>query len=154
MVKKKNDKLDPVGETAVLEAKIADLEANLLIEKEKAARAIADYQNLQRRSREERARFVKLANLDFCMAILQPLEHLSLAALEVEDQGLNMVISQLWKQLNAFGLERIEVLGKNFNLETMEVVDQEGKGEKVTQIVRQGYRLNGEVIQHAQVVLG
>jgi molecular chaperone GrpE len=136
-----------------LEAKIAELEEALILSHEKEKRAIADYQNLLRRSRDERSSFVKMANKDFALAILQPLEHLSMAAAQVKDQGLDMVISQLWKELENQGLAEIEVLGKKFDLDLMEAVDKEGEGDQVVKVVRKGYLLNGEVIQHAQVVL-
>lgn len=140
-------------EVEKLESRVKDLEEALILANEKEKRAIADYQNLVRRSREERTAFVKMANKDFALSILQPLEHLSMAATQINDQGLNMVIAQLWKELSNQGLEEIEVLGKKFDLETMEAVDKEGDGDKVVKVVRKGYTLNGEVIQHSQVVL-
>jgi molecular chaperone GrpE len=133
--------------------KIQELQLLLNASLEREKRVLADYQNLQRRSMEERAAFIKMANKDFCQVLLQPLEHLSLAATNLKDQGLNMVVDQFWKQLRDFGLEELEVMGQKFDLNTMEVVDKQGDGEKVTKIVRKGYKLNGEVIQHAQVIL-
>jgi molecular chaperone GrpE (heat shock protein) len=76
-----------------------------------------------------------------------------MAAENLKDQGLNMVVEQFWKELQNFGLEKLNVLNQTFNLNTMEVVEKQGEGEKVVKVVRQGYSLNGEVIQHAQVVL-
>jgi len=124
---------------------------NASLEREK--RVLADYQNLQRRSMQERLAFIKMANKDFCQILLQPLEHLSMAAENLKDKGLDMVIEQFWKELQNFGLMEIEVLGKDFDLNTMEVVNKKGEGEKVVEVVRKGYMLNGEVIQHAQVIL-
>jgi len=126
-------------------------QVNASLEREK--RVLADYQNLQRRSMQERLAFIKMANKDFCQILLQPLEHLSMAAENLKDKGLDMVIEQFWKELQNFGLMEIEVLGKDFDLNTMEVVNKKGEGEKVVEVVRKGYMLNGEVIQHAQVIL-
>ena len=114
---------------------------------------MADFANLQRRSQEERLNFIKMANKDFCQALLQPLSHLSLAAAAIKDRGLDMVIEQFWKELENFGLQEIEVLGKKFDLNTMEAVEKKDKGEQVISVVRKGYILNGEVIQPAQVIL-
>lgn len=135
------------------EAEILRLKEELQNAQEREKRALADYQNLKRRSMEERVTFIKMANKDFCQVLLQPLEHLSLAAINIKDQGLNMVVEQFWKELRDFGLEEIEVVGQKFDLNTMEVVDKQGDGEKVIKVVRKGYKLNGEVIQHAQVIL-
>ncbi len=133
--------------------KIQELQLLLASSMEREKRILADYQNLQRRSQEERMTFIKMANKDLFEAILQPLGHLSLAAASINDRGLNMVIEQFWKELQNFGLAEIEVMGKEFDLKIMEVVDKKGDGEKVVEIVRKGFMLNGEVIQHAQVIL-
>ena len=133
--------------------KIQELQLLLASSMEREKRILADYQNLQRRSQEERLAFIKMANKDLFEALLQPLGHLSLAAASLKDRGLDMVIEQFWKELQNFGLAEIEVLGKEFDLKTMEVVDKKGDGEKVVEVVRKGFTLNGEVIQHAQVIL-
>lgn len=145
----------PAGEE-VLETtheEILHLKEELQAAQEREKRVLADYQNLQRRSMEERLAFIKMANKDLCQVLLQPLEHLSLAVANIKDQGLNMVVEQFWKELRDFGLEELEILGQKFDLNTMEAVDKKGDGEKVVEVVRKGYRLNGEVIQHAQVIL-
>lgn len=133
--------------------KIQELQLLLAASLEREKKFLADYQNLQRRSQEERMVFIKMANKDLFEALLQPLGHLSLAAANIKDRGLDMVIEQFWKELQNFGLAEIEVMGKEFDLKTMEVVDKKGDGEKVVEVVRKGYMLNGEIIQHAQVIL-
>jgi len=143
----------PVDQPSEQAAELAELQKLLAASLEREKRALADYQNLQRRSNEQRLELVKMANKDLCQALLQPLEHLSLAALNLHDKGLDMVVEQFWKELQNFGLQEIPVLGQNFNLEIMEVVDKKEHGEKVIEVVRKGYTLHGEVIQHAQVIL-
>lgn len=137
-----------------MEEEIESLKAQLAQAKEKEARAMADYQNLVRRSQQERIQLFKTASKDFVEGILQPLEYLSLAAEQLNDKGLNMVLAQLWNALKQQGLEEIEVLNKPFDIQKMEAVDTEGAGKQVVKIVRKGYTLNGEVIQFAKVVLG
>lgn len=135
------------------QTKTQELQILLANALEREKRALADYQNLQRRSQEERLAFIKMANRDLCEALLAPLGHLSLAAANLKDRGLDMVISQFWKELENFGLKEIEVMGQKFDLATMEVIDKKDKGEMVISVVRKGYALSGEVIQHAQVIL-
>lgn len=132
---------------------VALLHEQLRLASEREKRALADYQNLLRQQQQERSQLVKLANQDLCQALLAPLEHLSLAALNLHDQGLDMVVTQFWKELANFGLQEIEVLGKAFDVQTMEVVDKKAAGERVVEVVRKGYILHGVVIQHAQVIL-
>lgn len=154
MVNKKSSKTDLSLEINKLSAQVKELEQALLKCQERERRALADYQNLQRQNQQQRANLVKLANADLLLAILEPLEHLSTANEQIQDEALKMIVNQFWKRLNKMGLEEIEVLGKKFDLETMEAVEKEGKGDKVVKVLRKGYRLNGEIIQHAQVILG
>lgn len=136
-----------------LESKIVELQSALDKSNSREKMALADYQNLVRRSAEDRVKFQKLASISLVQSLITPLSHLSLASKQINDKGLDMVINQLWQALNQEGLEKIEVLGQNFDVQTMEVVDKGEKAEKVIKVVTDGYKLNGEVIQHAKVVL-
>jgi molecular chaperone GrpE len=153
MVKKQNSKTDQSLDLKNLKNKLQTLESALSQSQERERRSLADYQNLMRQSQNQRANLVKLANADLLLAILEPLEHLSVANAQLQDEALSMIVKQLWKRLNDMGLEEIEVLGKKFDVETMEAIEKTSKGEKVIKVLRKGYRLNGEIIQHAQVVL-
>lgn len=137
-----------------VDAKVTQLEAAVFQAQEREKRILADYQNLVRRSQEDRVRMAKLAASELALAILQPLDHLQLAAEQLQDKGLDMVVTEFWQSLKEQGLEEIPVLGQVFSVETMEVVEKKGQGEKVVAVVSRGYRLNGEVIRHAKVVLG
>jgi molecular chaperone GrpE len=147
-----------------LDELIEKLHGELELAREKERRAVADYQNLVRRSREEKIKIAKFATLDFVETILDPLSHLSLAAEQLNDQGLNMVISQLWMRLNEAGLEEINPLGEEFDVNTMEAVadprkkitdeDDQQSSQKVTKVIAKGYTLNGEIVRHAKVVVG
>lgn len=141
-------------EATQLNQRIAELEVALAASVEREKRVLADYQNVVRRSQEDRVRFIKMAASEFVETLLAPLDHLALAADQLHDPGLNMVITELWQALRSQGLEEIEVMGKPFDVSVMEVVDKQGKASKVTSVVSRGYRLNGEVIRHAKVVLG
>jgi molecular chaperone GrpE len=125
---------------------------------ESEKRAVADYQNLIRRNQFERSQLVKLATKGLTQDLLQPLDHLALAAKQLNDPGLNMVISQFWQKLQEHGLEEINPVGEPFDVTTMEAVELNGKDQDdaslvVTQVRQKGYKLNGEVIQFARVVL-
>jgi molecular chaperone GrpE len=149
-----------------LKQQVEDLQTELNLAKEKERRAVADYQNLVRRSGEERIRVAKLAALDFVEVLLEPLSHLSLASHQLNDQGLNMVVDQLWRKLNEIGLEEINPLGQPFDVNTMEAVfdpnkevqnlekkDEKNLIHKVSKVVAKGYKLNGEVVRHAKVIV-
>lgn len=135
-------------------AELTELQQRLVAAEDREKRALADYQNLTRRTQEDRGRLVKLAAQDFASSLLQPLDHLSLAAAQIKDKGLDMVVQQFWKVLQEQGLEELNVLNQKFDPSLMEVVDKQGDGDTVLKVVKKGYRLNGEVIQIAQVVIG
>ncbi|MFZ5376521.1 MAG: nucleotide exchange factor GrpE [Patescibacteria group bacterium] len=141
-------------EIASLKQQLDALKQQNAILQEKERRAIADYQNLLRRQQDERQRLVKMAGLEIVESLLQPFEHLQLAAEQLNDQGLNMVVNQFRQALAEVGLEEIEVMGKRFDYNLMEAVEQADESTKVVKVVRRGYKLNGEVIQHAKVILG
>lgn len=139
---------------------LVELQEKLTAAQESERRARADYQNLVRRTQEERTMLIKLATKSFVSDLLQPLSHLTLAANQIKDKGLDMVISQLWQALEQQGLKEINPLNQSFDLHTMDAVDKEGdvdiddEDTVVVKVVKSGYSLNGEVIEHAKVVVG
>ncbi|MDA1079137.1 MAG: nucleotide exchange factor GrpE [bacterium] len=133
------------------------LRAQLAEMTERERRLQADYQNLVRRTREDKLTHSKLATKHLVTDLLDPLAHLSLASQQLNDPGLRMVIEQLWKTLSTHGLAEIEVLGKPFDatiMEAVEVVSPENVAAVVSSVVRPGFTLHGEIIQHTKVVLG
>lgn len=140
----------PVQEESTV---VEELSAKLAEAELKYQRALADYQNLVRRTQEDSLRKAKLATKDFVTSLITPLNHLTLAAGQLDDPGLNMVVQQLWQTLNVEGLESVEVMNKPFDAEIMEVVEIIDKGKKVIKVLTPCYKLNGEIIQFAKVVL-
>jgi molecular chaperone GrpE len=160
--KKINKDLDQAETKENKVSGLDDLQAQLEKAQAGEMRAKADYHNLVRRNQEERLQFVKMATKDVVSGLLQPLEHLGMAATQINDTGLNMVIDQFWQQLAQQGLTEVEAMGLPFDITSMEVVEgipqengqAESESEKVIEVQRKGYKLNGEVIQYARVVLG
>jgi len=145
-----------IDELAGLTNRINDLEAQLDAAGEQARRAQADYQNLLRRIQAEKVEFIKFSNQDLVTQLIEPLRNLSLAAQALNDQGLNMVIDQFWSVLHDLGVKQIgsEIVGQEFNVETMEAIERKGEGNQVLTVVAPGYILNDKVIEHAKVMVG
>ncbi|NCO11954.1 MAG: nucleotide exchange factor GrpE [Candidatus Pacebacteria bacterium CG_4_10_14_3_um_filter_34_15] len=137
----------------ITQEELMELIKQLADSRDKEQRALADYQNLVRRTQDERSKIARLAAKDFVEDLIQPLAHLSLASEQINEVGLNTVVSQLWQVLEQNGLKKIDCLNKKFDIELMEVIDKGKKGNKVVKIVKDGYILNNEVIQHAKVIL-
>lgn len=118
-------------------------------------RALADYQNLEKRINFEKEDFVKFANSQLILKILPSLDSLEKAEKHLKDQGLNLALKQLKEGLVQEGLEKIQTQGKDFDPEEMECVEV-GQGEegKVLDEIRAGYKLGGRVLRVAQVRVG
>ena len=137
--------------------KIADLTAKLKRAEESEKRALADYQNLVRRAREEKMEWLKMANASLVGEFIAPLQNLSHAAKALDDQGLNMVIQQFWQTLNELGVVELgeaQLIGQNFDVEKMEAVEKNGESEKVIKVISPGYQLHDKILQHAKVSVG
>lgn len=142
-----------------LQEKIEELEAALAAAKEGERRALADYQNIVRRSQEEKVKLMKLAGQDVVSALLLPLDHLNLAKEQLKDQGLTMVHQQFLQALHSQGVQEIEAIGHPFDESKMEVIDKRPVGDPlqhniVVGVTQRGYIMNGEVIRYAKVVIG
>ena len=71
-----------------LEAKIAELN-------DKYLRSLADYQNLEKQTRTWRNDFVKFANQDLILKLLEVLDDLEKAREHLNDDGLKIIIDKL-----------------------------------------------------------
>ncbi len=118
-------------------------------------RALADYQNLERRIIEEKGAWIRMANKDLILKLLPVLDNLSLAQKHITDEGLNLSIQKFLDVLAEEGVERIETKDKDFDPVSMECVSvQEGEENKILEEVRLGFTINGEPLCPAQVIVG
>lgn len=121
----------------------------------KYKRALADYQNLEKRVEEEQQRFVKIATQIFVEQLLIPYDHLLLAAKHIQDKGLDLVIGQFKALFESQGLKEIPAQGMVFDPTKMEVVEtKEGEHDIVLEVATPGYELNGVIVRPAMVVVG
>lgn len=136
----------------------AQLEAAVTSQKtaeEAHKRALADYQNLQQRTQQERQIWIERANSELLSDLIPTLDHLDLALQHFSDPSLKMVANQLLKTLERHGLERLTTVGQNFDHATMEAIDTApGIKDQVISEQRAGYRLGNAVLRHASVVVG
>ena len=118
-------------------------------------RALADYQNLEKRIAEEKASWIKLANKTLLLKLLPGLDSLLLAQKHTEDEGIKLSVKHFLDILEGEGVLRIEALDKDFDPNLMEAVSTaSGQEGKVVEEVRSGYTLNGQILRPAQVVVG
>ena len=118
-------------------------------------RALADYQNLEKRITEERSSWIRTANKSLILKLLPVLDNLLLAKKHISDEGLNLSVQKFLDILAEEDIEQIETTGRDFDPNTMECVSVvEGEENKVLEEVRVGFILNNETLRPAQVVVG
>lgn len=138
-----------------LHAKIAELEQAILEKDAAHKRAYADYLNLQRRTKEDQERFVRFAAASLIEKLLEPLDHVVMAANHINDKALTMIVKQLQAVLKDEGLQEIDAVGKPFDSRTMEAAETiDGEKDVVIKIRRSGYTLNGIMVRPALVEVG
>ncbi|MBI4098275.1 MAG: nucleotide exchange factor GrpE, partial [Candidatus Levybacteria bacterium] len=134
------------------EKKIEEQETQL---ENQLKRALADYQNLEKRIAEEKSNWVRSANKDLILKLLPVLDSLFLAQKHIQDEGLDLSIRKFLGLLSEEGVERIKTEDSQFDPNTMECVSvQEGEENKVLEEVRSGFIINGIILRPAQVVVG
>ena len=152
---------EPENLTPEARVERAEREANDF--REKWMRAAADYQNLKRRSEQERQDLARFANAALIINILPILDDMerALGTLDAKLAGLTWVegiyhIYRKFKQsLESAGVSEIEADGADFDPNLHEAVQySEGDEGKVVSVVQKGYKLGDRVIRPSMVVVG
>nr|WP_162911912.1 nucleotide exchange factor GrpE [Streptococcus respiraculi] len=128
----------------------------------KYLRAVAEMQNIQRRSSEERQTLQRYRSQDLAKAILPSLDNLE-RALAVEGltddvkKGLEMVQESLVQALKDEGIEEVAADGEfdpnvHMAIQTMPA-DDEHPVDTIAQVFQKGYKLHERVLRPAMVVV-
>lgn len=132
-----------------------ELEKKLAEGEEKYKRALADYQNLQKRVQEERSGWIQGANKELLLRLLPVLDTLVLAGKHSDDASLKVTLAQFQDILKAEGIVKIDTMGKHFDPAIMEAIDTvAGEEGKVIEETRAGYLLYDKLLRAAQVKVG
>lgn len=139
MTKKEKSKLEK-------DNKVIELEAQL-------KRALADYDNLKKRTEDEKHSVVKFANTVLIVKFLDILDHLETAQKNLNDAGLALVIKKFKDLLASEKIKELEAEGKDFdpNLhEALSVVDGD-KDNEIVEVLQKGYEIDGKILRPARV---
>jgi molecular chaperone GrpE len=121
----------------------------------KYKRALADYQNLEKRVAEEKREWALIANKILILRILPILDTLMLAVKHSQDQGLKISVSQSLDILKNEGVTRIDTKDRDFDPGLMECIETvTGPKDKVIEETRAGFMLGDTVLRPAQVRVG
>lgn len=119
------------------------------------ARALADYDNLKRRSDEEKLSWVKFSSLSIVSKLLPIMDMLESAQTHLKDSGLAIAILEFKKVFIEEGLEEIlPAAGSEFNENSQEVVEivNGTSNNTVSEVLVPGWKFkDGAVVRHARV---
>jgi molecular chaperone GrpE len=150
------------------EARIVELEDEIGTLKDQFLRAMAEAENVRKRSERQLSEAHKYGVTNFARAVLTVADDLSRALAAVpEDQregkgllqtllgGVEAVERELMKVLEGHNIERIDPVGEpfdpNFHEAMFEVPDSDLPGGTVAQVIQPGYRLYERLLRPARV---
>lgn len=158
--KKPEEKItDKTSDGAAKEIKECEKCGEMATQKEeyktKYLRALADYQNYERRIQEQRTEWAKSANKNVILKLLTFLDDLERAEIFIKDSNLVHIKESFSKLLSNEGLEEIEVVNKPYDPYNAEVIDTKVGEEDniVLSVLRKGYNYKGHLLRVAQVTV-
>lgn len=149
--------------TSDVKVDVAALQSELEDARARYMRAAADYQNLRRRSEEERREYGRYTLAALVINYLPVLDDLDRALGSVHEEiadhqwveGVRMVERKFRSVLEASGVREIEAEGLAFDPALHEAISYApGPAGAVIAVVQTGYTLDGKVVRPAQVVVG
>lgn len=151
----------------LLEAKNEELKQLAEQKNDSYVRLNAEFDNYRRRTLREKQDLVSTAAASTIKELLPVLDDFdrAIANSEMSDdkqallEGLLLVKRNIDKFLQGCGVSEIEALGLPLDTDihdaitTLAVQEEDRKG-KIVEVIKKGYRLNGVVVRHAQVIVG
>ncbi len=131
---------------------------------DKMLRLQADFENMRKRLEKEKQDFVKFANEEIILELLNILDDLErvvdLAQEEHQDlpaflKGVEMILAHLYEMLKENGIKPIEAEGKPFDPHyheaLIQVENKELAEHTIVEELQKGYLLNDRIIRTAKV---
>lgn len=149
------------GPDELLAAAKKDVAANY----DRYMRAVADLENFRKRTIREKDELRQYAAANVVEDIIPILDNLSLGLAATKQQndvkaiveGLGHVLEQFKSTLGKHGLKELNPLGQAFDPNQHDCISHQPSPdvpeEKVSQVVRLGYALNGRLLRPASVVV-
>lgn len=162
MTDERSDDVAPEDDAPAAES-VETLRAELEQARAQHLRAVADYQNLQRRAQEERAEFARYQLTASVLNFLPVLDDLERAVESAHDdirdhpwvEGIRLVMQKFRGVLEAAGVAEIHALHQAFDPAKHEAVGSApGPDGTVVRVLRRGYTLQDRVMRAAMVLVG
>ena len=147
----------------LLKLEVERLREELVAERERGLRTLADFDNYRRRVRRERAEAELVGKRDIILALLDLMDDFDRALAhigEVPDavaDGLRLIHQRLRRVLEANGVTPFQSVGEQFDPTVHEAISVVESGEHESGTVfaedRRGYAWNDEVLRPARVIV-
>lgn len=149
------------------EQELQELSNELAQQKDKYIRLFAEFENFRKRSARESIEIRQTAAKDLITDLLEVLDDMDRAEQQMKEskeanpmeEGILLIFNKFRRILELRGLEAIETLHTEFDVEKDEAIseipveDKKLKGKVVAE-VQKGYLLNDKLIRFAKVVVG
>jgi len=155
------------GKDAKHKKEIEELKQQLGEQKDQYLRLFAEFDNFKKRTAKERIDLFKTAGQDVIQSLLPVLDDFERAEKTIQTskdidavkEGIKLIQHKLKTTLEQRGLQPVESIGKEFNVEEHEAVTEipaptEDLKGKVVDEVERGYKLNDKIIRYAKVIVG
>ena len=128
-------------------------------------RAVADLENFRKRTLREKEELRQFATTAVMHDLIAVLDNLSLGLVAARQQsdvkgvvdGMGLVLEQFKGTLARHGLKEVDPAGQDFDPHQHECIAHQPSeavpAEKVLQVVRAGYLLNGRLLRPASVIV-
>ena len=136
-------------------------DAELLEQKDKYLRMMAEYENFRRRSQKEKEGIYGDAVADTVAAMLPVVDNLERAAFAAQGEenavakGLEMTLSALRDMLTKLGVEAFgeagDIFDPNLHNAVMHDEDDSKKDGEITDVFQKGYRKGDKILRYAMV---
>jgi molecular chaperone GrpE len=139
---------------------VAKLQEELTAEKNRYLYLYAEFDNFKKRAIKERSDLIKFGGEGLAREILGVKDGFerglaNASNLEALTEGLRMVVGEMGRTLERFGIQEIKAVGQKFDPNMHEAMGQ-GPGENgvVIQEFVKGYTLHGKLLRPAKVIVG
>lgn len=168
--KDKSQKEEVTPEIALiteLEERVAKLEKEQEEANDKYLRLTAEYDNYRKRTLKEKIDLTKTAGEKIFMNMLTVIDNLERAKASLQEaqdinavkDGLDIIYKDFTRFLTQNGVQEMDVVNKEFDMETSEAITKipapsEGLQGKVVDCTEKGYFLHDKILRYAKVVIG
>jgi molecular chaperone GrpE len=158
---------NPVTEPAPVLSELETLQLELVDQKDKYLRLMADFENFRRRTAKERIELIQTASKEVIVSFLDVLDDCDRAEkqlsssddIALQKEGIQLVFNKVRSTLNAKGVVAMVSINETFDVDKHEAITEvpvpnnKMKGKIVDEISK-GYFLNDKIIRFAKVVVG